>query len=73
MKAMEEKDWEAENDARTMADADVIKNDPERYEKAVKAAQDMARDKKKEAESISRIAEGRTPSRRAKNDVDVGF
>jgi len=69
----EDKDWEAESDARTMADADVIKNDSERYERAVKAAQDMARDKKKEAESISRIAEGKTPSRRAKNDINVGF
>lgn len=33
-------DWEAQNDLRTLAEAEAIRNDPKRLERAKKAAQE---------------------------------
>lgn len=51
-----EKDWEAENDARTMATAAVIRADKARYARAQVAAGKMADDQKVEAQAMAKIA-----------------
>lgn len=56
----EEEKWEAENDARTLQDAVVIKNDAKRLKKAVEAAKRLAEEKMKEAEALAKIAKGKT-------------
>lgn len=48
MDAME-KQWRAESDARTLADAEAIRNDPKRISEASKAAKKMVADQKKAA------------------------
>ncbi len=53
-----EDNWEAEQDARTLADADVIREDTTRRTAAEKAAVDMAERQKKEAEAMSKVADG---------------
>lgn len=51
-----DKDWMAENDARTLAEAQVIRGDKNRLNKAVKKAKEMASDKEKEAKAMKRVA-----------------
>ena len=53
-----EDNWEAESDARTLAEADVIRKDSARRIAAEKAAVDMAKRKKEEAASLAKIAKG---------------
>ena len=49
-------DWEAREDAHTLARHHEIHSDPKRHAKAIKAAQQMADDKIKEAECMKRVA-----------------
>ena len=57
MEAQEAK-WKAENDARTLAEADVITKDKNRMEAAQKAAEEMAAEQEKEAEAMKKVSEG---------------
>jgi len=66
-------DWEAESDARTMAESDVIRSDTERFGKARKAAEDMAQAKQIEATAMTRIAAGKKGIRKHGGEVDIGF
>jgi len=52
-----EKDWEAEGDAYNLAQAVEIRNDKKRFERAVKAAKKLAKEREDEAESMKAIAE----------------
>ena len=52
----EEKRWQAEQDARTLAEADVIRKTPSRLTAAAKAAKAMATDAKKQAAAMGKIA-----------------
>lgn len=54
----EEKDWQAESDARTLVEAEVIRSDPERLKAAQEKAKKMADEKKRESEAMSRLANG---------------
>lgn len=59
MMPIEEKtdaDWEAENDARTLMEANIIMKDEERMKKAQEAAERLAKEKKEEAESMSAVS-----------------
>ena len=51
-----ENDWQAEQDARTMAEAEGIKSDPEKMKRAQKAAKRMLKEEeaKKKASRKSR-------------------
>jgi len=51
-----DKDWEAENDARTLMEAEVIKGDPKRLEAATKAADKLSKEKVDEAASMQKVA-----------------
>jgi len=51
-----DKEWEAQNDARTIAESQVIVNDKKRYNAAIKAAQKMADEKAKEAKAMKGVA-----------------
>jgi hypothetical protein len=53
-----EENWQAESDARTLAEADVIKKDTARRTAAEKAAVDMAKRQKDEAAAMSKVAKG---------------
>jgi hypothetical protein len=50
------RDWEAEEDARTMARHHEIRQDPARHAKAVTAAQRMQEEKAKEAAAMKKVA-----------------
>jgi hypothetical protein len=54
--AVPERDYWPEGDARTLADAEVIKGDPKRLAAAQKAAKKMAGDKADEALAMHRVA-----------------
>jgi len=54
----EEKQWRAERDARTMAEAIAIRGDDGRLKAAQAAAQKMVDDKMDEALSMKAVAEG---------------
>jgi hypothetical protein len=56
----EEERWKAESDARTLSDADVIRNDPERLKKAIEAAKRLFVEKRKEADAIEKVADSKT-------------
>lgn len=51
-----ENDFEAENDARTLIDAEVIMNDPARMEAARKACEDMIQEEDARKAAMDRIA-----------------
>ena len=64
----EEKKWQAENDARTLAEADVINNDPERLEAAQKAAKKMLDEQKRQTEAMEHVVDDVTFDYRKKKD-----
>jgi hypothetical protein len=51
-----DKKWQAQSDARTLADAMTIKSTPARLKAAVKEAKVMAKEMKKESDSITKIS-----------------
>ena len=68
----EEKRWQAESDAHSLADAIVIKKTPSRLKAAKKAAKEMAAEKRKEAEAMTKIAKDNSRSgrnRKMANDI----
>jgi len=58
----EEKEWEAESDARTLMIAEIIKKDDARLKKARKKAKEMAKELDEEAESMNEISTLSYPS-----------
>ena len=63
-----EKEWMAEDDARTMAQYEEIMADSARKARAVKAAKDMASDLNKRASAMNKVAsnKSKTTSSRSK-------
>ena len=55
----EDKKWRAEYDANTLAEAEMIKGDPERLEAAQKCAVEKAKVKEEEAENMKMVAHGK--------------
>lgn len=51
-----EKDWQAEDDARIMAQYEEIMTDSQRKSRAVKAAKSMASDLNKRASAMNKVA-----------------
>ncbi len=51
--------WRQENDARTLAEAEVIQTTPSRLAGAKKAAKRMAEEERKQAEAMTKIATGK--------------
>ena len=64
----DEKKWQAEDDARTMAQYEEIMADSARRARAVKAAKDMASDLNKRASAMNKVAsnKSKTTSSRSK-------
>lgn len=54
--AYDEKRWQREEDARTLANAAAIKKDPERMKAAAKAAKDMLAEEKRRAKELQERA-----------------
>lgn len=52
----QEKQWQAQDDARTLATAEVVKNDPGRLSAAKVAAKRMAEEEKDSAKAMTRVA-----------------
>jgi len=59
-KVKTEKDWMAEDDARTMAQYEEIIADSQRRARAVKAAKDMASDLNKRANAMNKVASNKS-------------
>jgi hypothetical protein len=53
-----DKEWQAECDARTLAEAEVIKSDSERMNRAQGAAAKMAKEEEKEKDAMKKVAAG---------------
>jgi len=53
--------WDAENDARTLADAEVIRNDEKRLGKAQEAAKRLAEEAQEHADAMRLAAKGMIP------------
>jgi len=71
----EEAMWQAENDARTLANAEAIKADKGRLERARAAAKRMAQQEREQANAMNKVAGGKalkedreetTPKKQAK-------
>ena len=62
MKSVPESDkkWEAESDARTLADAEAIKMDKARFKRARDAAKRLSTEKNREAMGMERVAKSGT-------------
>lgn len=56
MKKSDELKWQAENDASTMATYQEIMEDPSRMKRAIKVAQDRAKDLQKRAALMGNVA-----------------
>lgn len=51
-----DKQWQAQDDARTLAFAEAIKQDPGRLKSAQEAAQKMVEQKREEADAMAKVA-----------------
>ena len=56
--------WQAESDARTMAEYEAIMQDSKRKSAAVKAAKSMASDLNKRASAMNKVAGNSSKSRK---------
>jgi len=56
----QDKKWRAESDARTLAEADVIRKTPGRLGLATKEAKIMAKEAMKQAAAMTRIGKAKT-------------
>ena len=54
--SVQDKEWQAEDDARTLSQARIIYDDPGRLERAQQKAKEMAEEKKKEADAMGKVA-----------------
>ena len=52
----QDKKWRAEDDARILADSDVIKKDRTRLSAAIKAAKTMAKEQKERSTAMTKVA-----------------
>ena len=64
----EDKKWQARNDADYLAEAEVIKNDPARLIAAKRAAIEIARERKENADAMKAVAKtkGKTEKKKTK-------
>ena len=62
--SMQEKKWQAESDARTLAEAQVIAKDRGRLSAARTQAKAQAKEKMAEAKAMASIARKKVPSRK---------
>lgn len=60
-KTKQERDWEAESDARTLAEASEIMDSRTRHQRAVSKAKEMAR---KAQQTIKRVQQPKRPVKR---------
>ena len=51
----EDKKWQAESDARTLAEADVISQDEKRIKAAKKAAETMSKEQMEQAKAMKKV------------------
>ena len=68
----QEREWRAQDDARTLATAEVVRNDPNRLSAAKVAAKRMAEEEKDSAQAMSRVANIRKAKTLPSNDEADG-
>ena len=61
-----DREWQSRGDARTLADAEVIKNDPERMESARQAAKKILKERQEEIKGFVKIASKSSSNRQVK-------
>ena len=54
----EDKRWQAQDDARTLASANVIREDPDRMSAAQTMAKEMAEEDREKAKAMGKVARG---------------
>lgn len=54
--AQQDKKWQAESDARTLAEAEEIKRSAGRRQAAVRRAKQMAKDAQKQVQNLKKVA-----------------
>ena len=64
-----DKKWQAESDARTLVDAELIKNDPKKMKAAAKAAERMAKEEMAKAKAMQNIAGIKTDTKPAEPKI----
>lgn len=62
----DEKKWQAESDARTLAESEVIRGDEARMKAAQEAAASLAEDKQKELDGLRAISSVKYPKMEVK-------
>ena len=58
--SIDDKKWEAEQDARTLMESQVISGDKRRLNAAIKAAKRMAKEKAAESKAMNGVAKKKT-------------
>lgn len=66
----EDKKWRAEDDARTLAQSEVVKSDPERLNAAKEAAKKMAEEDMEKAKAMSHVAGIKGTKKQDSSSVD---
>ncbi len=66
MRAINERDWEARDDAYSLIRAEEIKNDPKRVEKAKEQLDILSKEKKEELKAISNVKKKKSPKNERK-------
>ena len=65
--SVEELKWRRRNDARTLAEADMIRNDKNRYREAIIGAKEIAKEWLDEVKSIVKVAKVKVPNMEKEN------
>jgi hypothetical protein len=71
--AEQEAKWRAEEDARTLAEANVIRKDPGRLDKAKEAARKIADEERKRANAMSAVGKERKTKQSTKTQRDTSI
>lgn len=66
-----EKEWMAESDMRTLAEAEQIKSDKQRMTRAKRAGQRLLKEKKKELTALQKVSK-KSPSKKSTSKKSTG-
>ena len=68
-----EAEWQAQADANTLAEAEVIKGDEARLKKAQEAAKKIADEQRERAAAMSKVARQNKPANKVSKSSDVAL
>jgi len=68
----QDKKWQRESDARTLAEAEIIKSDKKRMNEATKGAKEIAKEKMADAKAMVKIASKLIPTKKSSGTTRKG-